>query len=111
MTRQFSKIEFVGLIKNRSLGGLTHQEIRNAMTKAGLREAHNAHFIMRLIERGPVCGINTLDDLAKSLNNGMSQPGEQTGTTDIILRNGRAKVVLNTAGEFITITHLRPGKA
>jgi hypothetical protein len=111
MTRQFSRIEFVGLIKNRSLRGLTHQEIRNAMTKAGLNEAHNAHFIMRLIARGPDCGINTLDDLAKSLNDGIAQPGEQTGTTDIILRSGRAKVVLNTAGEFITFTHLRPGKA
>jgi hypothetical protein len=111
MTRQFSRIEFVGLIKNRSLRGLTHQEIRNAMTKAGLKEAHNAHFIMRLIARGPDCGINTLDDLAKSLNDGIAQPGEQTGTTDIILRSGRSKVVLNTAGEFITFTHLRPGKA
>jgi hypothetical protein len=111
MTRQFSRIEFVGLIKNRSLGGLTHQEIRNAMTRVGLREAHNAHFIMRLIERGPDCGINTLDDLAKSFNDGATRPGEQTGTTDIILRNGRAKVVLNTAGELVTFTHLRPGRA
>src|SRR5208282_1073687 len=89
--RQFTRIEFSGLIKNRSLRGLSQQEIRNAMTKAGLREAHNAHFIMRLVARGPDCGINTLDDLANALNDGLTQAGEQMGTTDVILRNGRAK--------------------
>jgi hypothetical protein len=107
MARQFTRIEFSGLIKNRSLRGLSQQEIRNAMAKAGLREAHNAHFIMRLIARGLDCGINTLDDLANALNDGLTQPGEQMGTTDVILRNGRAKVVLNTAGEFVTFTHIR----
>jgi hypothetical protein len=91
MARHFSRVEFVGLIKNRALKGLTHQEIRNAMAKVGLREAHNAHFIMRLIERGAECGITTLDDLAKSLNDGTEQPGEQAGTTDIVLRAAEPK--------------------
>ena len=107
MARQFPRIEFIGLIKNRSLRGLSQQEIRNAMEKTGLREAHNAHFSMRLIARGPDCGINTLDDLARGLNDGLRQTGEQMGTTDIILPNGRAKVVLNTAGEFVTFTQVR----
>lgn len=111
MARTFPRIEFGGLIRNRSLGGLTHQEIRNAMATVGLREAHNAHFIKRLIARGPECGINTLDDLAKFLNEGNAQQGEQPGTTDIVFRSGRVKVVVNTAGEFITLTHLHPGKA
>jgi hypothetical protein len=107
MARQFPRIEFTGLIKNRSLRGLSQQEVRNAMAKAGLREAHNAHFIMRLIARGPDSGINTLDDLANALNDGLTQAGEQKGTTDVLLRSGRAKVVLNTAGEFVTFTHIR----
>jgi hypothetical protein len=104
MARPLPRIEFIGLIKNRSFRALTHQEVRNTMGKVGLREAHNAHFIMRLLERGPG---NTLNDLADSLNNGIVQAGEQPGTTDIILRGGRTKVLLNPAAEFVRFTHVR----
>ena len=55
-------------------------------------------------------GIHTLDDFAKSLNDGVAQPGQQPGTTDII-RRGRTKVVLNAAREFVTYAHLRTGEA
>ncbi len=107
MAHQLNRVEFTGLIKNRSLRGLSQQEIRNAMGKAGLREAHNGHFIMRLIARGPDSGINTLEDFAHALNDGLRQAGDQMGTTEVVLRSGRAKVVLNAAGEFITFTHIR----
>jgi hypothetical protein len=53
------------------------------MATVGLREAHDAYFIKRLIARGPDCGINTLDDFAKFLNDGTTQQGEEPGTTDI----------------------------
>jgi hypothetical protein len=102
----FGRIAFVGLIKNRPLVELTQQEIRNAFAKVGLREAHNSHFISRLVERGPQLGIQTLDDFARALNNGVARVGSQAGTIQIVIPNGRAFIVMNEAGELITLTYL-----
>lgn len=103
---RFGRIGFVGLIRHRPLAQLTQQEIRNAFAKVGLREAHNSHFISRLIQRGPDFGINTLDDLARALNNGVARAGRQPGTTEIVFPNGRAAAVVNQAGELITFLPL-----
>ena len=100
----FGRIAFVGLIKNRPLVELTQQEIRNAFAKVGLREAHNSHFISRLVERGPQLGIQTLDDFARALNNGVARVGRDR-TIEIMIPNGRAFIVMNEAGELITLTY------
>jgi hypothetical protein len=102
----FGRIAFVGLINNRPLVTLTQQEIRNAFAKVGLREAHNSHFISRLIERGPQFGIHTLADLARALNNGVARTGAQAGTIEIVIPSGRAAVVTNAAGELVTLLPL-----
>jgi hypothetical protein len=102
----FGRIAFVGLIGNRSLATLTQQEVRNAFARIGLREAHNSHFISRLIERGSQFGIRTLNDLARALNNGVARAGSQPGTVEIVLPGGRAAVVINSAGELITFLPL-----
>lgn len=102
----YGRIAFVGLIGNRPLIQLGHQQIRNAFGKIGLREAHNAHFIKRLIERGPQFGIRTLNDFARAMNNGVARAGAQKGTTEIVLPNGRAAVVVNSAGELVTLLPL-----
>jgi hypothetical protein len=97
------QIAFSGLIKNRPLRSLTHQQIRNAFAQVGLREAHNAHFIMRLLERGPAAGIKTLDDFARALNKAEKVPGEK-GTVYFILPGRGFKVVTNGVGELITFS-------
>lgn len=102
----FGRISFVGLIGNRPLAQLTQQEIRNAFAKVGLREAHNAHFISRLIERGSQFGINTLNDLARALNNGVARTGAQANTIEIVFPNGRAAAVVNAMGELVTFLPL-----
>lgn len=102
----YGRITFIGLIGNRPLMQLGHQEIRNAFAKIGLREAHNAHFIKRLIERGPQFGIRTLNDFARAMNNGVARAGSQKATTEIVFPNGRAAAVINSAGELVTLLPL-----
>jgi hypothetical protein len=102
----FGRVAFVGLIGNRPLAQLGHQEIRNAFARVGLREAHNGHFIKRLIERGPKFGIRTLNDFARALNNGTARAGVQRGTTEIVFPNGRAAAVVNSSGELVTLLPL-----
>lgn len=100
------RIAFVGLINNRPVAQLTQQEIRNAFARIGLREAHNSHFISRLIVRGPQFGVHTLNDLARSLSNGTARVGSQVGTVEIVFPSGRAAAVLNVAGELVTFLPL-----
>lgn len=103
---RYGRVAFTGLIRSRPIATLTQQEIRNAMAKAGMREAHNAHFISRLISRGANYGIRNLDDLARAINNGTMRAGRQTGTVEIVFPNGRAAAVVNRGGEFITLLPL-----
>jgi hypothetical protein len=102
----FGRIAFVGLIGNRPLATLTQQEVRNAFAKVGLREAHNSHFISRLIERGTQFGIHSLNDLARALTNGVARTGSKPGTVEIVLPGGRAAIVTNSAGELVTFLPL-----
>jgi hypothetical protein len=103
---RYGRITFVGLIGNRPLASLTQQEIRNAFARVGLREAHNSHFISRLIERGGQFGIRTLNDLARALNGGVARVGSKPGTIEIVLPGGRTAIVTNQAGELITFLPL-----
>jgi hypothetical protein len=73
------------------------------MGTVGLREAHNGHFIKRLLERGPEAGTETMDELARALNRAKKVAGTE-GTVYLILPGGRFKAVLNAAGEFITLS-------
>ena len=102
---RYGRIRFVGLIGNRPLQSLTQQEIRNALAKAGMREAHNAHFVSRLVSRGPQVGIRTLNDFARAFNNGVARPG-RAGTIEVILSGNRGTVIISRSrGEFITFLH------
>lgn len=92
---RFGRIAFTGLIRNRPLKDLTQQEIRQALAQAGMREAHNAHFVSRLVSRGPSFGINTLDDFARAVNNGALQVGKEAGTLEIVIDGGRAAIVVS----------------
>ncbi len=59
-------ISFVGLIGNRQLESITTNEFMNALARCGWGEAHNAHILMRLRERGIRWGIFTPNDLRGS---------------------------------------------
>jgi len=107
LVSRFGRIAFRGLIGNRHLARLGHQEVRNALAKVGMREAHNAHFVKRLIQRGPQWGINTLNDLARGINSGVARIGSKAGTTEIVLPGERVAIVLNSAGELITLLPLK----
>lgn len=95
-------ISFVGSIGRRPFKQLTQQEMRNAFAKVGLREAHNGHVFMRLIQRGPAAGINNLDDFARAWNNATKKAG-RPGTVEVHLPSG-VMVIVNGAMELITIT-------
>lgn len=92
----------VGLIATRKLRDATQISLRNAMAQSGIREAHNSHFLMRLIDRGPTRGIKNLGDFARELNAGIRQLGKEPGTVEILLPSSGAKVVANLRGELLT---------
>lgn len=98
------RIAFTGLVRHRPLGQLTHQEVRHALAQAGMREAHNAHFVKRLIERGPSFGISTLDDFASAFNSGTVTVGRD-GTTIVELARSGARVVVNRFGHLVTLLY------
>jgi hypothetical protein len=74
-----STIRFVGLIGNRPIRMLHGPEFNNALAKVGWREAHNAHILKRLKERGPSIGILTLNDFGRMLRNGADAPNPSGG--------------------------------
>jgi hypothetical protein len=63
-------IKFAGLIGNRRLHQITTNEFMSALAKCGWREAHNAHVLMRLRERGMFWGLRTANDFARALRYG-----------------------------------------
>lgn len=99
---KFGRIKFVGLVNKRPLAELTHAEITKAFKQAGLKLAHNSHFIKRLVKRGPKRGINTLDDFARKLNRGVAKPGKDPGTIDIFLPSKARIVIQEKTGRLIT---------
>ena len=103
---RYGRVAFTGIVRNRPLRDLTQQQIRNAMSRAGMREAHNAHFISRLKQRVFLYGIRNLDDLARALNQGTARVGRQSGTVEIVFLSGRAAAVVNPQGHFITLLPL-----
>jgi hypothetical protein len=105
---QFAELVFSGLIGNMPLNSLTQQQIRNALARQGLRQAHdpNHNFVQRLVERGAKAGIRTLNDFARAIRGGTavpSRPGFTRGTVAIILQNGEWAVIVNEVGELITL--------
>ncbi len=103
---KLGRISFAGLIRNRPLATLTQQEIRNSFAQVGLREAHNSHFISRLIERGSNYGIHSLDDFARLINNGTMRVGAQPNTVEIVAPGANVAVVVNQMGHLITFLPL-----
>ena len=96
-------VAFVGLIRNRPLGEVTQQELRGAFAKAGLREAHNAHFFSRLVNRGVSLGLKNLADVERALNGGTQRPGKYAGTAMVVFPGGRVAAVFNARHELITL--------
>jgi hypothetical protein len=101
--RGLGRLSFRGLDRGRPLGDLTHQEVRSLLAQAGAREAHNAHFVKRLVERGPLFGVRTMDDFARAFNAGTVLAGRH-GTVIVELSPSGARAVLNRFGEFVTLT-------
>ncbi len=106
--RNFRRLKFRGLIKNRKLKDLTHSELTNAFSKIGLREAKNAHFFKRLQKRGPEFGINNLTDLERLMRRAtpVMGRGKHAGTVQLRLPNGTA-IITNTKGHLITFVPMR----
>jgi Domain of unknown function (DUF4157) len=70
--RMFGEIEFRGLIKNRALRELTDTEITHAFSTTHFKLSNHAN--MRLRDpRTAAIGVETLDDVAKVLNDGIVQ--------------------------------------
>lgn len=72
-------ITFVGLIRNRELGDLTHNELINAFRRHGWTEASHIgqpHFFMRLVERGPKLGVPTLAHFERAMRGGTTAAGK-----------------------------------
>ena len=75
---------------------LTQQQIRKALARAGIREAHNAHVISRLIERGPHMGITTLGDLSRLLKRAEIIPNpSDLNSLQIVLGNNSGRIIIN----------------
>jgi len=97
-------LRFHGLVAKRKLAGLTHQEIRNALAKQGLKESiGRGHFVKELKSRGPAMGIHTLDDLARALNRGTAVRVDPT-TIKVVTPNGRGTILLNAQnGRLVSV--------
>ncbi len=107
MTRPvpIGEIEFRGLIGNRPLNEITTNEFMNALKANGWGEAHNAHILMRLRERGPLWGIRTPNDFARALRDGWTAPAAG-GAQLRECGNGQFWVIYREQdNQFITIRH------
>ncbi len=103
--RPIDQIEFVGLIGNRLLTQVTTNEFMNALARNGWGEAHNAHILMRLRERGHWWGIGTPNDFARALRSGMTVP-DPDGCLRRLCCQGQCVVIYRgDLGRFITIRH------
>ena len=98
------RIKFTGLIGNRQITDLTHSELRGAFAKVGLREAHNAHALKRLVKRGPEFGVDTLAEFARRFNGGHESQDKKERTFKLVLRGTRLAVIFNEEGRMITMT-------
>lgn len=96
---KIDSLRFSGLVKNRRLKDITGPEFHEALTKAGWREAHNGHILKRLRQRGPACGIKTLEDFGRALKKGTTEEGERGVTVRILPRGG---YVVYKGNRFIT---------
>lgn len=81
---------------------ITGNQWDNALKRIGWREAHNAHMLKRLKERGASFGVRTLNDLAQALRGGVSEDAN-SGAMARISKNGRFRVIYKN-NEFITLT-------
>jgi hypothetical protein len=103
--KPIDQIEFVGLIGNRLLTEITTNEFMNALAKNGWGEAHNAHILMRLRERGPLWRIWTPNDFARALRDGMTIP-DREGASRRVCCHGQCWVIYRgDRSRFITIRH------
>ena len=95
-----------GTISSRPLAALTPQEARSALAAVGVNEAPGATFVPRLIERGPLLGIRTLDDLSHILGSGSVRVGRDAGTLEIASRSGNVAVVVNAREQLVEFASL-----
>ena len=83
---------------------VTGNQWDNALHRIGWREAHNAHVLMRLKEkgRGAAFGLFTLQDFARAIKGGYSIPAKN-GAFARICCGGRFSVIYKDR-EFITLS-------
>ena len=97
--------EFRGLIGGRALFSITTNEFMHALRDIGWREAHNAHILQKLRERGRLWGINTPEDFARALRNGYTILAHE-GAKARVCCNGMCWVIFREAERtLITIRH------
>jgi hypothetical protein len=97
------QIEFVGLIGNRPLSLITTNEFMNALEKNGWGEAHNAHILQRLRERGSRWGIITPNDFARALRDGRTMPANEGALARVCCHAQCWVIYRDDTCRFITI--------
>jgi len=95
---------FVGNAGSSTFNTVTGNQWDNALHRIGWREAHNAHLLMRLKEkgRGAAFGLFTLQDFARAIKSGYSIPA-QNGAMARVCSGGRFRIIYRD-GEFITLS-------
>ncbi len=101
--KPIDQLEFPGSIGNMPMPVILMNQFINALAFNGWREAHNAHFYKRLVERGKHFGITTPNDFARMLRNGSTLPARD-GASKRVCQGGVCEVIFNE-NEFITIRH------
>jgi hypothetical protein len=100
------KLEFRGAIGNMPFRSITMNQFINALKLNGWREGsetRECHFYKSLVERGPGFGITTLNEFARALRTGLTQPAKH-GRSRRVCCGGACWVIFED-NEFFTIRH------
>ena len=94
----FGETRFRGLVQNRPLQELSHNEIVNAFENTPFTV--DSHAVSRIKDpRTRALGANTLNDIARLLNNGNVV---DAGGGDVAIQLGRLEAIVNPASNIIT---------
>jgi len=87
----FGEVRFRGLVQNRSLRDLTHNEIYDAFRSTQFRPS--SHCVMRLKDpRTRALGFDNLNDVARHMNRGLV---EEAGDGLVAVRHGDMDMIVN----------------
>ena len=112
--KSIDQLEFRGAIGNQPLRSFTMNQFVNALKDNGWAELsydariHRAgkdngpHFFSRLLERGPGCGIYSLNGLARALRDGRTEPAKH-GRFARVCCAGSLVVIVQPPNQLVTI--------